>query len=111
MQGYSQQQLQQQQQLLNAQLRNQFMKQQPDPSAMKNVGNQFGALHPQAAAAAAVAAATKANMTLRSHMGPSHGGGMPQQAVAPGPTYSPTPIQRPQGIGLFYLYVEFENNY
>ena len=44
-------------------------------------------------------------------MGPSHGGGMPQQAVAPGPTYSPTPIQRPQGIGLFYLYVEFENNY
>lgn len=99
MQGFSQQQLQQQQQLLNAQLRNQFMKQQQqqqDPSAMKNVGNQFGALHPQAAAAA-VAAATKANMNLRSHMGPGHAGGMPQQAATPGPTYSPTPIQRPQG--------------
>ena len=101
MQGYGQQQLQQQQQqqLINAMQRNQFMK-QDQQAAMKNIGNQLGALqaaHQQAAAAASKAAA--ANMNLRSHMGPGHGGavGMQQQAVTQGPTYSPTPIQRPQG--------------
>jgi hypothetical protein len=38
-------------------------------------------------------------MNMRSHLGSGHGGpvGMGQQATTPGPTYSPTPIQRPQG--------------
>ena len=103
MQSYNQQQQQlqqQQQQLISAQLRSQFMK--PDPNTIKNVGNQLGALqvaHQQAAAAAASKAA-QGSMNLRSHMGPAgHGAavGMPQQAATPGPTYSPTPIQRPQG--------------
>ena len=52
----------------------------------------------QAAAAANKVATSMANMNLRSHVA-GHGGpvGMPQQASTPGPTYSPTPIQRPQG--------------
>jgi predicted TIM-barrel enzyme len=71
------------------------------------MGSQLGALQAhhqqQMSQAAAVAAANKvatsmANMNLRSHVS-GHGGpvGMPQQASTPGPTYSPTPIQRPQG--------------
>ena len=105
MQSYNQQQLQQQQhQLISAQLRSQFMK--TDPNTIKNVGNQLGALqaaHQQAAAAANKVVQGSMNqgaLNLRSHMGPAgHAGavGMPQQAATPGPTYSPTPIQRPQG--------------
>ena len=110
MQSYNQQQLQQQQ-LISAQLRSQFMK--PDPNAIKNVGNQLGVLqaaHQQAAAAAASKAVqggmNQGGMNLRSHMGPAgHGAavGMPQQAATPGPTYSPTPIQRPQGTDMFFI--------
>ena len=69
------------------------------------MGSQLGALQAhhqqmsQAAAAANKVATSMANMNLRSHVA-GHGGGpvgMPQQASTPGPTYSPTPIQRPQG--------------